>query len=223
MSASPPRSIGRELKESELSYRFMLVLYFIVIGPILFFCFLSFSFRHSYQLPITAPGNLISDRWSFSFVREILFALYLLVFLSGPLMRLSRSRSGLYVHLVLMFILFVFCLLTLAADVVDLTRANLPPNNQNFDPSNLARDARWCCVYAGQPGTDTICANDPNIASCPALSASQLRLDGIYITRFAVNLIIGAFLLYDFLSTAFVYLPLLNRYLGIDQSNSKSR
>lgn len=208
-----------ELKRAEFSFRIYLVLYFALI-VILFYCILAFAFRYTYELPVASPGVLISDRWSFNFTREWLMWLYLLMFLSGPFMRLSRSRAGAGVHLFVLLILFIWWGLNLAADIIQLVNANLAPNAENFDVTNLATDPRWCCVYGGQPGTALICAINVMINACPAISAAQLRWDWIFVMRFIVNIVIGAFIIYDFFVTWIVYLPVLNRYLR--KTNNKS-
>ena len=201
-----------KLKEAELSYRIYLILYFVLI-VILYYCVLSFNFRHTYQLPVASPGVLVSDRWSFNFVREWLFWLYLIIFLSGPFMRQSRTRAGAGVHLFVLFVLFVWWGLNFAADWIVIAQANLAPGATNFDPANLATDPRWCCVYGGQPGTALVCAIDISVYACPAIGASQLTYNVVFVWRFFIHILIGAFILYDFWVTWLAYLPVLNDYL----------
>ena len=43
---------------------------FYVMFVIIMYCMLSFNIRHTYELPTDSPGVLISDRWSFSFIKE---------------------------------------------------------------------------------------------------------------------------------------------------------
>lgn len=202
----------KELKDSELSYSIFLVLYYVLVA-ILFYCILTFCFRHTYQLPVASPGTLVSDWWTWSFVREWLMVVYLLVFISGPFMRLARNRLGAGLHIFLLFVLLVWWVVNLSFDIVQLTRANLAPTEVNFDVTNLARDPRWCCVYGGQPGTALVCAINVMVAACPAIGVSQLTWNWVFVMRFIVHILIGVFLIYDMIVMWTAYLPVLNKYL----------
>ena len=201
-----------ELKLAEFNYR-LFVIFFVVALSALSYCHLAFNFRHTYQLPIDSPGVLVSDRWTFNFVREWLFFLYLLMFISGPFMRLSKTKTGVAVHLVVLVLLLVFGLLIIWADGVDLAQANLPPHDALFDAANLANDPRYCCVWGGQPGTELICANNVTMAACPAIGIEQLRYNSVFVLRFGLNMTVLALLVYDIFVTWLAYLPLLNEYL----------
>jgi len=209
--------IKRDLESSEFAYRVYLVLYFILV-IILMYAMLSFSVRHTYQLPISSPGTLVSDRWDFNFVREWLFWLYGLVLLSGPFMRLSRGRGGVGVHLALLILLLFWSVVNVIFDIIQLNVANLPPTADDFQASTLARDPRWCCVYGGQPGAVLICANNATLAMCPATGIATLTANHVFVTRVAINFLFIAFILYDIIVTWTAYLPLLNRYLNMGKT-----
>lgn len=154
---------------------------------------LSIPVRHTYELPSTnCVSRLTSDRWTWQFMREALFVLYLLIPMTGAFMIWTRSSTGLWVHVFFLFALGIWAIVMMSYDIVDITNANLPPSDEKFDPVNLARDKKWCLVYAGQPGTALICANT---APCmgphvPAISAEELRVDGPFAFRVAFNVIL---------------------------------
>lgn len=196
-----------KIEESELGYRINLILY-LGLSFVLFVCALSFNFRHTYELPLSAPGVLVSDRWSFEFMRELLMWLYMLIFISGPFMRQSRTKNGVAVHLVVLVLLTLLAILNGVADGFTLWRANLTPGAPNFTLANLARDPRWCCKYGLLPGTELICAI---INPCPAVPT--LYYNPVFVTRVIVNILFGVFFIYDFWVTLLVYVPVLNEYL----------
>jgi len=210
-------SIDRELEQAEFNYRIFLI-FFWVIFAIIFYCTLSFNFRHTYQLPVDSPGVLVSDRWTFQYVREWLFFLYLLMLISGPFMRLSKTKEGVGIHIFVLVLLMIFCILTVGADTITLRSANVGPSDPSFDPANLATDNRWCCVHGGSPGTELVCANNRTVAECPAISENELRSDSVFVLRFALNLILGGMIAYDLLVVWLSYWPLLNEYLRIIKS-----
>jgi hypothetical protein len=202
----------KELQTSEFSYRIYL-LFFLGLFIVAFYCVLCFAFRHTYQLPVSSPGVLVSDWWSWNFVREWLLWTYLLMIFSGHFMRLSRTRSGVVVHMVLLFGLFVWAMIVFSFDLSLMANANAAPSSGNFDPSSMAHDPRYCCVYGGQPGTELYCAIDIMVNACPAIAATQLGVNYIFLLRFAVNLMMAGFFIYDFIVTWNNYLPLLNQHL----------
>jgi len=210
--------IKSELKASEFSYRIYLILYYVLI-ILLLYALLCFSVRHTYQLPITSPGVLVTDRWDFNFFREWFFWLYGLVVLSGPFMRLNRTRGGAGVHIGLLILLLGWGVVNIVFDAIHMSKANVGPAADNFDQSTLARDPRWCCVFGGQPGTGTICANNYTIATCPAVGIAQLRVDRIFLFRVVLNYIFIGFILYDLIITWSAYLPLLTQYLNKKKSH----
>lgn len=203
--------INAKRLEAEGFY-WLLVLAFLSVGlAYLAFIPQSLQVRHTYELPAANCANrLTSDRWTWEFVREGLFALFWLAPFSGLFLLWSRSRTGFWVHVVVLAALLLWGLVNVGYDIDDIGTANLPPNNPRFNPSNLANDKRWCLVYGGQPGTELVCAIT---APCPAaqstMSFEDLQVDGPFSFRVAVNAFFIVFCFVDVVFTAWTYRNIL--------------
>ena len=81
-------------------------------------------------------------------------------------------------------------------DVVDMSSANVAPNDPNFKFTNYARDFRWCTLYGGQPGTDLLCTNS-GPCSGGGILIENLRINNVFIFRFSVNIFFFLFMLVD--------------------------
>ena len=179
---------------------------FGAIFIILWYCVLCFAFRHSYEL---SPGTLVSDRWSWDFWREWLLFLYWLLPLSGFFMLMSQSSTGTTAHLVVCVLLLGWWGVVFAFDLGALAGANLPMADPGFSPSNLAHDARYCCVYGGQLGAELYCHLNATLTPCLPISADQLTVNGPFMARFIVNIIVGAFIVFDLFTSLLQYRPFL--------------
>jgi len=209
---SENENIASELNQASGWYWWFTLLFgCLFIG--LYISVLSFNVRHTYQLPVTSPGVLVSDRWTWPFIREWIMCIYWLIPLSGLFMMMTRTKTGYKLHMFILFILFIWWVLLLLSDIRVLTRSKLPPNHVDFSSTNLARDNRWCCVYGGQPGTELVCCvNAMAVAACPPMGPNQLLWDGVFQMRFWLHAAIVLFLVFDFMATWLMYLPRLNRY-----------
>lgn len=210
MSEQNKNRIGAE------SYYWIFIFVFVGIWiPFRLFVPLSVQVRHTYELPSTACVNrLTSDRWSWQFMREALFVLYLLIPVTGAFMIWTRSSTGIWVHVIFLFALSIWAVIMLSYDVVDIRNANVPPSDPDWNPANLATDKRWCLVYAGQPGTDLVCANTgpcmgPGVS---AVSFEDLRVDGPFSFRVAFNVILMVLMLGDFVFTLWTWWGILRAW-----------
>ena len=213
---SPPSPL-RARRSAELFYWSYVVIFLAAWVVFRFWTPTAMLVRHTYQLPANPgppPGVLISDRWSWRFVREGLYVLFILGPISGLFMLWTRSRFGWGIHLGVLLLLSVWLVVQLVFDAIDLAYANAAPTDPNWDPDNLATDNRWCCVYGGQPGTQNVCAN---VAPCTpgSLSANELRYDGTYVLRFAFTLLLFALItVVDTIFTAALWRRALNAWLA---------
>lgn len=154
-----------------------------------------------------------SDRWSWEFIREGLFVFFLLVPFSGFFMIDMKSKTGFWVH--------IFCLLTLGIwgvfmagyDIQYVTTANLPPSVGDWSPANPANDKQWCLVYAGQPGTELICANPAPCPNVPPVAYTDLRVDGPFSWRVSFNAFMLLYIVVDFIFTVWNWRNALNAWL----------
>ena len=201
-----------ELKQFERDYW----VFTILLGILFVFIYwvnLSFKFRHTYELPVTSPGILLSDRWSFNFIREwTIVAYWFFIPFSGFLMLMNRTKTSTYAHIFIVLTLAIWGGVMVGFDITQVAQANLPPTHEYFDGTSLAYDNRWCCVYGGQPGANLYCSVDTNVVSCPPTSASQLEIDPIFFIRFILHLLIMAFIVYDLTLTWTTWLPKLNKF-----------
>lgn len=155
--------------------------------PLRYYTPLATPVRHTYQLPAAACVNsLTSDLWSLETVREGLFVLYILLPLSICFMLWSREKWAWGVHVVLLMLLFGWGLANLGLDINDIRTANVAPTDPSFRAENLARDPRWCLFWAGQPGTDLVCAN-PGMCAGPPVDPATFRMSIPFAMRFALN------------------------------------
>lgn len=207
------------------SYYWLLVIAFLGVWiPFRMFIPMTLQVRHTYELPAAACVNrLTSDRWTWEFVREGLFVLYLLMPFSGVFMIWSRSRTGLWTHLVLLFTMFIWGFVMVGYDIESIGTANVSPLSPQYNPTNLATDKRWCLVYGGQPGTDIVCANSgPCTAAVGAVSFEDLHIDGPFTFRVAFNAIMLSFLAADFVFTLWTWRKLLSDWMVPDRKSENS-
>lgn len=208
--------------KAESFYWLLIIAFFAIWIPYRFFIPLSLHVRHTYQLPAAACSNrLTSDRWTWEFVREGLFTIFLLLPLSGMFMIWTRSRTGLWTHVVLVVALLIWGVVMVGYDVEDIRTANLPPNSNQYNPSNLATDNQWCLVYGGQPGTEIVCANT---APCPgatsAVSFEDLAVDGAFAFRVSFNAFLLCFCLADLIFAVYTWRKVLNDWLEPQEPQS---
>ena len=199
-----------ELKQSERDYW----IFTILLGLLFFFLYwtnLSFNFRHTYQLPTTSPGILLSDRWSFNFIREwVMVCYWFFIPFSGFFMLMTRTKTGAYTHIIILLLLVLWGGVMVGFDATQIARNNFAPTHKHFDGTSLAYDNRWCCVYGGQPGAELYCS--VNAGSCQPTSPSQLGIDPVFFMRFVIHLLIVAFMIYDLTVTWTTWLPKLKEF-----------
>lgn len=153
--------------------------------------------RDTYQLPSTACTNtLVSDLDSFEVVREGLVVLYILVPFAACFMIWTRESIGWRVHLVTALLGLVWALVMFSSDINDLAHANVPPNDPNFRPQNLARDKKWCLYWGGQVGTELICSNTGPCAGSP-VDPNSFTINRGYLIRFVFNIFIMLLIAFD--------------------------
>jgi hypothetical protein len=179
-------------------YVYFILFWLVAWIPFRFFTPLSFQIRHTYELPSNAcTGQLTSDYWTWEFVREGLFVLYLLFPFSICFMLWTREKLAWVTHLFITIVLLAWGVSMLSYDIVSLVGANLPPNDPNFRAENLARDRRWCLYYAGQPGTELLCANTGTCLG-PAVDPNSFQINGPFMFRFIMNCIFMACFVFSF-------------------------
>jgi hypothetical protein len=170
--------------KAETFYWQLVIVFFAFWIPMAAVVQLQMDIRHSYEYPtIGCKNDLTSDRGTWEYIREALIPMFLLVPLSGLFMIWSRSGVGRNTHVVILFIGFVWGISMLGYDIRDIGTANLPPNNDRFNPNNLARDKRYCLYYAGQPGTELICHLTAPCAMGPAVDPLSFKVDGPFAFR----------------------------------------
>lgn len=179
-------------------YVWFILFWLIAWIPFRFFTPLSFRIRHTYELPSNAcTGQLTSDYWTWDFVKEGLFVLYLFFPFSICFMLWSREKIAWVTHVFITVILLAWGTAILSYDIPTMVAANLPPNDPNFKAENLARDKRWCTYYGGQPGTGLICANT-GPCSGPAIDPNTFQIDGPFLFRFIMNCVFMASFIFSF-------------------------
>ena len=170
--------------------RYYVILIIIWIGiwiALRYYCPLELRIRHTYQLPSTAcTGTLVSDFDSWNSVREGLMELYILAPFAAVFMLWTRERIGFGLNLAAVFIGLVWGTVNFGYDINDIVYGQVAPTNPYFDPTNLARDNRWCLYYAGQPNTQLICSNT---GPCGVVDVNTLQTNGPFVWRFVFNLL----------------------------------
>lgn len=141
-----------------LSYAYFIVVWCLIWIPMRFLTVNTFPFRNTYQLPSDAcTQTLVTDFWSYDWVREQLVVLYNLYPLSICFMLFTREKVGFWQHVLIMFLVLALGLMTFISDIPTLIYANVPPSDPNFNIANMARSTQWCLYYGGQPGTEFLC------------------------------------------------------------------
>jgi len=111
----------------------------------------------------------------------------------------SREKIAWVTHIFITIILLAWGVAILSYDIPSMVAANLPPNDPNFKAENLARDKRWCTYYAGQPGTELICANTgPCVLGPAAIDPNTFQIDGPFLFRFILNCVFMASFVFSF-------------------------
>lgn len=154
---------------------------------------------HTYGYPSAACVNqLTSDRGSFEAVRvSIWLAFYSFVPWSIVVMIWSKEKAGWTFHLVYIVLMVCYGILMFAADIVYMTSANVGPDSPYFKTTNFARDPKWCNLFAGQPGTSTICCNTGPCLG-PGVLIENLQIAWPYVVRFSANVFLTLLMCVDF-------------------------
>lgn len=164
-----------------------IVIWLAVWIPLRYWSPLALRIRHTFQLPSNVCTNtLVSDLNSFEAVREGLFVLFILIPFSACFMLWSKEKRP---HLLVSFLGLIWSVIMFCYDINDMAYANIPPNDPNFRPENLARDNRWCLYWGGQPGTSLICANNGPCSGSP-VDPNTFMVNGPFVFRFVLNLFI---------------------------------
>jgi hypothetical protein len=159
-------------------------------------------FRHTYQFPVATPGTLNSQRWSQAFVFEGLYELAWLIPISAAFMiAVPGEPAATNGHVIVDIVLFI--LYTVGIVFLGINWRNANPITSDGDFANQANDYRLCCIVFNFP--QAFCANT---APCtPAVSSSMLLVSGTFLFRFAFNVVILAYLIYDFTITLALFRP----------------
>ena len=191
-----------------------LFIFFVAIWiPYRFALPLSIDFRHTYELPSQQCVNrLTSDRWTWEYVREGMFVLFILVPFTGFFMLDMKSKTGFWVHTICLLSLGVWSIVMVGYDIQAVTTANLPPGDGAWNPTNPANDKQWCLVYAGQPGTELVCANPAPCPNVPPVAYTDLRVDGQFSWRVSFNAFMLLFIIVDFIFTVWTWRRTLNAW-----------
>lgn len=178
---------------------FYLITWVAIWIPFRYYTPLALRIRHTYQLPSTnCTNSLVSDLNAFESVREGLMVLYILVPFSVCLMMWGRDLATWRLHIFVVIVMFLWGLTNFAYDLSDLAYCNVPPNDPNFRPQNLARDNRWCLYWGGQVGTETLCANVGPCGNGSAVDPDAFMPNGPFVLRFVFNMLIMVKLGVDF-------------------------
>lgn len=189
MSADPPFS---------RFYVYYIIIWIAIWLPMRYYTPLTFTVRHTYELPTAAcTGTLQSDFDAFETVREGLFEFLLLVPFTICFMVWSREIIGWRIHVLTAILGLLWSIIMFCFDIRDMIFCNVAPNDPNFNIANLARDARYCLVYSGQPGTELLCTA-PGPCSGVAIDASTLMVNGPFTYRFGLNLLLLIMIGYSF-------------------------
>ena len=156
------------------------------------------NLRHTYQLPSTACTNtLVSDWWTFDFMREWFFELYIIPFASLYLMLWSKEKVAWGSHLALLVVFICWGLANFGYDIDLLVNANADPESTGFLASNYARSYQWCLYYGGSPNTNLICANTGQCAGVSPVNPAYFNPNWPFLIRFVMNIIFIGFFLVD--------------------------
>lgn len=194
----------------EVVYWLFVVVFLVIYSVLRFYWPAAAIYRDTYQLPVASPGALVSDFWTWDFIREGLYVFSLLIPFSGLFMVWTRNKEGQGTHIIVLFIFLFYFAVMAAFDVRYIINANVPPTNPHWVPTNLATDRRWCCVYASLPLTERICANT---ALCPGVTAEMLTIDPSFLFRVIMNGILLLYVIVDMLFTLCAWSNRLNEYL----------
>ena len=193
-----PREKGdaEDLKNYEIYYWIFTVFFLIIAVPLQFYWPAAAPFRNTRQLPVTNPGALTSDLWSWGMIRESSYSFIYLIVLSGLFMVFSRSMTGKMVHMIVLLLFAVWFVVMGALDIKDIRYGQVGPTDPNFTPYNPARDPSWCCLYGLDLGTERICANTV------VCSFHPLQTNGSFWFRVGMNAALLLFVIVDAIFTA---------------------
>lgn len=170
-------------------YWWLVLFFFIVTVPLLFYWPQVAPYRHTIQLPVGAPGALSSDLWKWDFVREGCYAFVYLIVCSGLFMVFVNNPWAVKVHGVVLVVFIAWTIVMGVFDIDAITHANVPPADSSFRIYNPARSLEYCCLYGLSPGTERLCANT---ATCTP-TGGALTINYQFLVRVILN---GALLIY---------------------------
>lgn len=176
------------------------VVWIVLWIPFRYYTPLALRIRHTYQLPsANCTNTLVSDLGTFDAVREGLMEIYIVIPFTVCLMLWASDMKSWLFHITLCILACAWGAINFAYDVNNLIYANVPPNDANFKPENLARDNRWCLYWGGQVGTDLLCANTgPCVgANVSAVDPDTFMINASFLTRFAFNVLIILLIVID--------------------------
>jgi hypothetical protein len=179
------------LKKVSSFFVFYVITWVVLWIPFRYYTPLALRPLHTYQLPAANCTNtLVSDLNAFESVREGLMVIYILVPFSVCLMMWAKEIHTWRIHMLVLIFSFIWGLINFSYDISDLAYANVPPNDPNFRPQNLARDNRWCLYWGGQVGTELLCANSGPCSLGSAIDPESFSTNGPFNTRFVFNMLI---------------------------------
>lgn len=197
------------MAKSHIGIFWLYLTLFFVFYFMLSYTLLATSYRHTYQLPVDGPGTLLSDRWTFAFVRDLLTSLYLLNFVTVFYMLVSGTTQSANVNLVCSLMLFGLALVIVVFDAENIRYGQVSPDSPKFAVSNQARDHRWCCVYGHLPGAELLCLINSGCA--PPQSPNELVTDDVYLTKLILNVFAAIMLFWNFVYTITQYKPKIKK------------
>lgn len=185
----------RITKRYVIYYWAFVMLFLIIAIPLHFYWPFVAQIGKTRQLPINNPGALTSNVWTWSHIREGIYAFMYLIILSGLFMLSNDTKMGRNLHYIVLFIFAILFVVNGAFDIIDVKYGQVSPDDANFKFNNAARSINYCGVHALNPLTARLCAN----VNLWAVSALNTNPDFIF--RIVCNLLLLLFILCDAIFT----------------------
>ena len=197
---------GQDLYETSavLYYFLQVVMWFYIAGAIAYLVLIAnVNIRHTYQVPPSLPGTLVSDRYgTFTWIFLMLSVIgNLFIAVLVPMLVLWRKDRG--CTILWMVFLVIFTLLSVFTVVVlGGLWGSCNAQNQN---GNICNDLEYCCAVEIYSNPANGCSNTgPCMLPNQPSSISQLRSNVDFRWLFAVSIV---FMLFDI--TFFILLTIL--------------
>jgi hypothetical protein len=163
------------------------------------------TYKYTFVEPPTAPGTLITERWSYDFIFTASMCMMILAPLTMAYMSdASQMEARRNLHVIIVVLLMIYFTAVCVTWSFNAARANQATTANARNPAN---DPRWCCVNYGLPASE--CYNAP----CAGVGQGDLVINAVFLFKYVFVWLYVALLAVDLLITLCVFRPRVYEYV----------